>query len=90
MASRTWAAAIIAKVCNEHRDSDLRADNPAVVKALNEARCKELNAAIMDAIHLGREAEREACALLAEDLRFAGFHNQQEAIGDAIRARGGE
>ena len=40
--SRTWAGSIIAKVCNEHRNSDLRADNPEIIRALNEAHEKDL------------------------------------------------
>ncbi len=39
---KSWADSIISRVCNEHRNSDLRAANPAVINALNVAHAAEV------------------------------------------------
>ncbi len=84
MKIKTWADSIISKVCNEHRNSDLRADNPATIKALNEARDKELDAAIMDAIHLGRYAEREKQAAPTPPARRYYIQNTKGYCGNSV------
>lgn len=53
--SRTKAGLIAAKVCNEHRNSDLRADNPAMLAAYD---------AEFDALQRELEEAREECARL--------------------------
>ncbi len=55
--TRSKAHGIVAKVCNEHRNSDLRADNRAICKAFDDALdASELLAAnLTDTLHLTTE-----------------------------------
>jgi hypothetical protein len=79
MKPKTWADAIVSRVCNEHRNSDLRADNPDVIKALNSAHDADMDAAIV-----GAEVwfEVESSYQDADDWYRDGVHHETRSSAD--------